>query len=164
MVGFPYDDLDGWRAVYPPDIFAAQFEKIAAGFEAAIAKLKAESAKLAGMAKEQQALTRELGVAEAAAIIFRSTANQVRFVMARRALAQAKTAAGKQPALAELERVLKEEITLAQRLHAIQSRDSRIGFEASNHYFFVPQDLVEKVVNCRDLLTRWLPAQRVSLK
>jgi len=164
MVGFPYDDLDGWRAVYPPDIFAAQFEKIAAGFEAAIAKLKAESAKLAGMAKEQQALTRELGVAEAAAIIFRSTANQVRFVMARRALAQAKTAAGKQPALAELERVLKEEITLAQRLHAIQSRDSRIGFEASNHYFFVPQDLVEKVDNCRDLLTRWLPAQRVSLK
>ncbi len=162
MVGFPYDDLDGWRAVYPPDIFAAQFEKISAGFEQAIAKLKTESAKLAGGAGVQRALARELGVAEAAAIIFRSTANQVRFVMARRALAAAKTTEGRQQPLAELERVLKEEVALAQRLHAIQSGDSRIGFEASNHYFFVPQDLVEKVVNCRDLLTRWLPAQRAK--
>jgi len=33
----------------------------------------------------------------------------------------------------------------------------RIGFEASNHYFYVPADLLEKVINCRDLLDRWLP-------
>ena len=35
------------------------------------------------------------------------------------------------------------------RLHALQSRDSRIGFEASNRDFYVPLDLVEKVINCR---------------
>ncbi len=28
MVGFPYDDLDGWRAVYPADVFAAQLERL----------------------------------------------------------------------------------------------------------------------------------------
>jgi hypothetical protein len=44
--------------------------------------------------------------------------------------------------------VLADEIKLARRLYAIQSRDSRIGFEASNHYFYVPLDLVEKVMNC----------------
>jgi hypothetical protein len=45
-------------------------------------------------------------------------------------------------------------------LHAVQSRDSRIGFEASNQYYYVPVDLAEKVINCQDLLTRWLPAER----
>ena len=33
-------------------------------------------------------------------------------------------------------------------------------FEAANQYFYVPLDLAEKVVNCRDLLDRWLPEQR----
>jgi hypothetical protein len=45
-------------------------------------------------------------------------------------------------------------------MYEIQRRDSRIGFEAANHYFFIPLDLVEKVINCHDLLTRWLPAER----
>jgi hypothetical protein len=49
---------------------------------------------------------------------------------------------------------------LARRLHAIQSNDSHIGFEASNQYYYVPVDLAEKVINCQDLLTRWLPAER----
>ena len=48
--------------------------------------------------------------------------------------------------------LLLAEIELARRQHRLQSADSRIGFEASNHYFYVPLDLVEKVVNCRWLL------------
>ena len=59
-----------------------------------------------------------------------------------------------------LEKVLKDEINLAQRLHVIQSRDSRIGFEASNQYYYVGVDLAEKILNCRNLLDRWIPAQR----
>ena len=56
-----------------------------------------------------------------------------------------------------MENVLKAEIALARRLHGIQSRDSRIGFEASNQYYYVPVDLMEKVLNCRDLLGRTFP-------
>jgi hypothetical protein len=56
-----------------------------------------------------------------------------------------------------LDSVLRDEEALAVRLHAIQCRDSRIGFESSNHYFYVPQDLAEKVLACRDLRERWLP-------
>ena len=51
-----------------------------------------------------------------------------------------------------MEHVLRQEIELAKRLHEIQSRDSRIGFEASNQYNSVPVDLMEKVLNCRHLL------------
>jgi len=53
-----------------------------------------------------------------------------------------------------MQRTLEDEMVLARRLHELQSRDSRIGFEASNHYFYVPVDLAEKVLNCRHLLNQ----------
>ena len=75
------------------------------------------------------------------------------------ALAVAKSGVDAALPIRTLELVLKEELALARRLHDIQSRDSRIGFEASNQYYYVPMDLAEKVINCRDLLDRWLPVQ-----
>ena len=96
----------------------------------------------------------------AAALHWQSVANQSRFVLARRALAQARTGAESAPQIAQLERLLRAELASARELHALQSRDSRLGFEASNQYYYVPMDLTEKVLNCRDLLERWVPAQR----
>jgi hypothetical protein len=164
MVGFPYDDLDAWRAVYPPAVFIAQLNRVADGFEQALARLKTAMSPHQGKTHApdtmHQALQEEIDVAEAAAIHFRSVADQARFLMARRALAEAKTFQEADPALTELERMLHAEIELARRLYAIQCRDSRIGFEASNQYYYTPTDLVEKVLNCRDLLDRWLPEQR----
>jgi hypothetical protein len=52
--------------------------------------------------------------------------------------------------------MIESETALARQLHAIQMRDSRIGFEASNQYYYVPMDLAEKVLNCEDLRNRWL--------
>lgn len=160
MVGFPYDDLDSWRAVYPPEVFIEQLEKVADGFEQAIGGVQADPQPLNTRIPEHLALREELRIMEASALHFRSVANQARFVLARNALAAAQTADAARPLLLELERVLNAEIALARRLYAIQSRDSRIGFEATNHYYYVPLDLVEKVLNSRDLLDRWLPAQR----
>jgi hypothetical protein len=150
MVGLPYDDLDTWRSVYPADIFIAQMDKVAAGFHEAAAKLKA--------------VPREAGIVEAAAIHFRSTANQARFVRVRRALAEAKTRDDAARELSTLSNILEREIELARALYRIQSGDSRIGFEASNQYYYVPEDLMEKVLNCRDLLERWIPAERAKWK
>ena len=62
-----------------------------------------------------------------------------------------------EPLRREIEQLLNAEIDLARRLYAIQARDSRMGFAATNQYFYVPRDLAEKVLNCRDLLDRWLP-------
>jgi hypothetical protein len=161
MLGFPYDDLDGWRGVYPPSVFAAQLERVADGFELGIATLRRAVAEAADAYR--QAVQEELNVAEAVAIHFRSTANQVRFVMARTALAAVRDAHAARSHVDELEQLLQAEIALARRLYAIQRRDPRIGFESSNQYFYAPLDLVEKVVNCRDLLARWLPAERARL-
>ena len=163
-VAFPYDDLDGWCAPYPPEVFIGQFEKVAGGFEQALAKLKhsLSDAHAELTQEEGHALAQELNVAEAAAIHFRSTANQCRFVQARRQLAAAKSAMEAAPALRTLKETLKHELALARKLYEIQMRDSRIGFEASNQYYYVPMDLAEKMLNCRDLLTRWLPAKHVK--
>ena len=165
MIGFPYDDLDTWRAVYPPETFIAQLQKVSDGFDRAIAGLEKalpperERAPTPGA---RAALGEEIDVATAAALHFRSAANQARFVLARRALAATRNGEEARPLLAELERVLTDEVALARRLLAIQSRDGRIGFEASNQYFYVPVDLGEKVLNAHDLLNRWLPSQRAK--
>jgi hypothetical protein len=162
MVGFPYDDLDAWRGVYPAEVLIGQFEKVATGFEHTHANMAAafQACRTQLTAEQRATALQELSVGEAAAIHFRSVANQARFVMARSRYKEAKSPASIQSACAELERLLRAEMGLARRLHAIQSRDSRIGFEASNQYYYVPVDLAEKVINCHDLLTRWLPAQR----
>jgi hypothetical protein len=50
---------------------------------------------------------------------------------------------------AEIRRCLDAEIDLARQLYSLTRADSRIGFEPSCQYFYLPLDLVEKVVNCR---------------
>jgi len=153
MVGFPYDDLDAWRAVYPADVFVAQLEKVAEGFEQALQELRTAAVGSAKRASREQrrAFERECGVAEAAGIQFRSSANQVRFVLARRAWLSS-TGADRAAQREALRSLLRAELGLAQRLHRLQRADSRLGYEASNHYFFIPADLGEKALNCRYLL------------
>jgi len=158
MTGLPYDDLDGWRVIYPPEVFIAQFDKVADGFAANVELMRKTAAESAGAqsAEERKALSDEINVAEACGIHFRSCANQARFVVARGALAAAKTKAEAIPQIETLEKMLLAESALAARLYAVQCRDSRIGFEATNHYFYIPFDLIEKQVNCRHLREEWL--------
>ena len=52
----------------------------------------------------------------------------------------------------QIRQVLESEIGLAKELFMLTRDDSRIGFEPSCQYFYLPLDLVEKVINCRWLL------------
>ncbi|HEX6961194.1 MAG TPA: hypothetical protein VF175_04960 [Lacipirellula sp.] len=161
MVGIPYDDLDSWRGVYPPEVFAEQFGKVADGFDRGAASLRAAADAARGDCREP--LLDEWRVAEAAAIQFRSAANQARFVMARDRLATGPSGADADACLDELATLLNAETELARRLYQLQIRDSRLGFEATNHYFYTPMDLAEKALNCRYLLDQWLPRERAKL-
>jgi hypothetical protein len=156
MVGIPYDDANGWRSVYPADIFAQQLLLVADGFDAALSPLRE-------LHDNTGELAREIGVGEACAIHFRSVAQQTQFVEARNALLATADSAAAAPLLAELERLIAAERSLALRLHAIQSVDPRIGFEATNHYFYVANDLAAKIINCEYLLHTWLPEQRARV-
>jgi hypothetical protein len=93
----------------------------------------------------------DLGLARAAHTYWASVANQVRFVMARDKLASSNTP----DVRAQLVGIVDAEKSLAGQLFALSKQDSRIGFEAANQYFFVPLDLVEKVVSCEFLKDRY---------
>jgi hypothetical protein len=164
MVGFPYDDLNSWRQVYPANVFISQLAKVADGFLRAVRTLRDASRRNPEVSPsdETRALAAEVGVAIAATLHFRSVASQSRFIQARDALAAARSAEEARPLCAALHEVLDGEIADARSVYALQVADSRIGFEASNQYYYVPLDLVEKVLNCRDLLDRWLPEQRAK--
>jgi hypothetical protein len=155
MWGIPYDDLDGWRGPYPPEVFAEQFEKMAKGWKPGIAELQqAVDRAPSEMSDEVRA---DLRYAQAAGINFQSVANQARFVMARDQLAnptKALSAEARTGLKSEIKCCLKSEIALAHELYTLAQSDSAIGFEPSCQYFYLPQDLVEKVVNCRWILSK----------
>jgi hypothetical protein len=145
MVGFPYDDLNSWRAIYPADVWAAQMLKVAEGFETGCALLRAEVQRAQGAYAE--ALSQELSVAEAARLHFASSANQAWFIMARD-----DTTLVPEERAARLRSIARAEIDAACALHKIQVADPRIGFEATNQYYYVPIDLIEKVLVCEWIL------------
>lgn len=156
MWGIPYDDVDGWRGPYPAEVLAAQFEKMAEGWRRGLIEL--EVAVKRTPAERRETARGDLRLAEAAGIHFQSVANQTRFVMARNALVDggsALTPEQRKNLRAEIRRCLESEITLARRLFTLVWEDSRIGFEPSCQYFYLPLDLVEKVINCRWLLERF---------
>jgi hypothetical protein len=77
----------------------------------------------------------------------------VEFYMLRDKLEQA-GASGRAQILKRMRAIAALEIELARRLFLLARRNSTIGFEASNHYYYTPLDLVEKVLNCRDIIAR----------
>lgn len=156
MWGIPYDDLDGWRGPYPPEVFAAQFEKVAKGWQEGIAEMRlaVEAAPTEGRAEAAA----DLRLAQAAAFHFQAVANQARFTHARDTLArESDTWAPEQQQnlREEIRRSLESEIELARGLYAITLEDARIGFEPSCQYFYLPLDLAEKVINCRWLMAHF---------
>jgi hypothetical protein len=148
MSGFAYDDLTSWRGPYPPEIFIQQFEKVASGWAEGLGLLiQAAGAAPADRQAEAQA---DLRVAEATLLHFRSVVNQARFVFIRNGALDSKTSLeARAVAAAQLKSIAADEARIARRMFTLTSQDSRIGFEASNQYLYVPTDFVEKVLNCR---------------
>jgi hypothetical protein len=157
MVGFPYDDVDGWRGPYPVQTFINQLDSVADGFGDAIRELHDKTVELKLSPDASKALNDDISFVTAASIHYRSVANQTRFVYLRNKLEKINNPDSAIEILSVLKKTLTDEISLAKHLYYIQSHDSRIGFEASNQYYYIPGDLVEKVINCRYLVDFWLP-------
>ncbi len=138
MVGFPYDDLKRWRSIYPEEAFLGQMEKVRDGFVRGNAAFASLVESLDG--PRQAAARRELGIFRAIENHFSAVCDQVRFVRAR-----------DRGDKAEMRACARRELETAKRHLALVRADSRIGYECSNHYFYLPHDLIEKVLCCRDI-------------
>lgn len=147
MVCFPYDDLDRWRGAqhqvepYPPECLETVFGEMSEGIREGVKILEQAAAKIPETGRSQY--MEQLAIARAFHCHFRSSYLQIRFIRRR-----------SERIAAELLPILQEEITLAKlQLQAVRT-DSRIGFEASNHYYYTINDLMEKVINCECLIRK----------
>ena len=151
MMLFPYDDYEHWVGSYPVRIAEDQFQKMAVmwkkgldTFQAALKRVPRQKISAAQI---------DFGIAETCYLHFQSVANQIRFYRLRHewtaAHGEARLELGRQMA-----QIANEEIQLSVRQYHIARRDSSIGYEASNQYYYRPLDLVEKVLNCHYVRTR----------
>lgn len=150
MVGIPYDDLTTWRSIYPAEVWIGQMAKVRDGF-ARGCNLWTRLAEQTTGAVRQEVL-RELGLFRTVELHFASCVNQARFVVTRDQLSNAKEEATREKCRAELRKIVQAELDVSKRLLPLAKADSRIGYESSNQYFYIPQDLLEKILCCRYIL------------
>ena len=140
MVGFPYDDLKQWQSIYPTSVYIEQNQNVAEGFERGIHYLEKALEKETNPTI-QQMLKTDLRRVNGIKCYFRSIVNQASFIVYRDENHREKM---KEAILQEMKNV-KEFIPLCDA-------DPTFGYESSNHYFYVRNDLVEKVINLEWIL------------
>ena len=145
MLLFPRDDYKRWARDYPPRIVASQFSKLSDEWERGLPLLREAFEKVPAGRKEQA--DEDFAIAETCYLHFRSVANQVNFYIARDGQANERRTR-------RLRAIAEDEIRLARRLYQIARRHSVIGYEATNHYYYRPLDLAEKIVQCEYLLEK----------
>lgn len=141
MILFPHDAVKAWCGKYPPELVERQFTKLASLWHPGLALL--EKAVAASPAGKRRMAAMDLAIARTCYHHFQSVANQVEFYRLREERSADK---------ARMRELVRSEIELARVQFAVAREWSVIGYEASNHYYYTPLDLVEKVLNCQRTL------------
>ena len=160
MVGIPYDDLhfakdhgrwdNSWCGRFTPEVFVEQFTKVADGFAEGCRLFAAALPLMEG--ERRRAAEKELAMFRAEQLHFRSAVDQAKFILAR-----------DRGDRAEMKRLARRELEAAQAILPLVRNDSRIGYECSNHYYYVPQDLGEKILTCLAVMEDDPPAPETRL-
>ena len=145
MALFPYDAYNSWKGAYP----AATVQKLMATLASRWGRGVGMLTRIGGPKSKEAML--ELAVARTCHIHFESTANQIELYLLRDEAPAAGTA--RQNAIrARLIRIAGRERELARQQFAVARDEPLIGYEASNHYYYTPLDLLEKMLNCEDVI------------
>ena len=134
MLSFPFDSLKAWRGIYPEEVFLQQFQRLCSGWKEGMTTL---SQVVPRTSCETEALEEIMTCARAAECHFNSALRQISFVLAR-----------ENNDTAQMNCLLDSEIDEVKNFLPLVCNDSRIGFEASNHYFYTLNDLLEKLISC----------------
>lgn len=128
MVCFAFDDYGNWIKPYPIEIYLSQYEEL----------LKCWGQGLDELQKAQPStLIEEIKIcAETAYCHFKSDYLQTKFSYWK--------ATDKKE---EISILLSEEKTNAEHLLSLLYQDAKVGYEASNHYFYNERNLIEKIIN-----------------
>ena len=139
MVGIPYDDIKTWCGPYTPEIFNKCLGRLCNVWNEGLQCLDAAEADITPEFEDNY---KDLySVAHACYCHYASTVNQIRYVNELRSSSQTQ-------AICDL---LNNEIKLAAEMLNLARKDSRLGFEATNHYAYTHNELLEKIINCEYL-------------
>ncbi len=131
MTGFPYDDIDAWRVIYPRDVYINQFKKLSDEWKKGLKLLDT----MPNNDFKQSALGGYL--------LFRSSYLQALFVDAR-------DKGDKETMVC----IAKEEKENAKDFYNLMKLNPYFGYEAANHYYFTKTQLIEKVLNCNNIIEK----------
>ena len=150
MMLFPYDDYQGWSGAYSPTAMQKQFAKLATLWSHGLDSMQRAADLVSSLKK--RAAEQDLAIALTCYYHFQSVANQIEFYLLRDGAFTASGGAESARARLRMREIASEEIQLAKKQYLIARQHSILGYEASNHYYYRPLDLVEKVMNCQQVL------------
>ena len=153
VYGFPYDQWQGWRSVYPIDVWIELMEQSAKGFADGVELLR--KAYSAADKSHRGGVKTQLNRAEAVRIHLQSAAEQARFFEARDRYLGSTDAAERTECKATMLKACKAEQQLILEMLPVLSSDSSIAFESANQYFYLTPDLIEAYISI-DYALRWL--------
>lgn len=138
MILFPHDAYPAWKGAYPPATVQNLMSKLARRWGEGLRLLPSPDTREARL---------EHAIARTCHAHFESVANQVEFYLLRdQSPRPSPQARARMAALARRER------QLALQQFQVTRSEPLIGYEASNHYYYTPIDLLEKVLNCDQVI------------
>lgn len=134
MILFPHDQMKAWCGRFPPEVVQSQFYKMAAMWMDGLARMKA----VVGKAAARRVAEHDLAIAETCYHHFQSVAQQVEFYRLRDGAKDTR----------RMKELVAAEMELARQQYAVSRAFSTVAYEATNHYYYTPLDLAEKVIQC----------------
>lgn len=131
MVCFSFDDIESYSYPFGPEVYISQMKKTVDGMRAA-------DKRLCGLSLSSPA-ARELYLGVKGALLqYEAALNHATFTMMKRAGF---------PDVRAAIRLADAEADCVRRLYKLVSSDARMGFEATNHYYYNENTLLLKLVN-----------------
>ncbi|MBE7087410.1 MAG: hypothetical protein E7369_03830 [Clostridiales bacterium] len=134
MVTFPFDDVKAWCGTYSIGDFENALVEMLDGWKQGLDLIEGHCGNV-----EYQNLVRYANVFY---LHFKSVLNQVRFIQKREG--------GDKDLILK---ILADEKSVTERLYKIAAVDCKVGYEASNHYYYTQNTFLEKLI-CLDTLKK----------
>ncbi len=132
MTGYAYDSIDIWRGVYPRDVFANQLKKLSTVWREGIKLI------------EDMPDCDYKQMAYGGYLLFYSAYLQTEYILNREG-----------NDYEYLSWIVSEERKSAKEMYDLMTKNSTIGYEAANQYYFYKGRLAEKVICCEHLLKKY---------
>ena len=137
MVGLSFDDYENWIHPYPYTVYVSEYKRLLKAWKKGLTILRSLC--------PGKNVDEILLFAEAAYLHFEADLLQTQFSYYKR---EENFDANK------LLQITRKALRGTKELMRLQSRDARIGYEASNHYFYTKRTLMEKIVNCKNIINK----------